>query len=171
MRVALGSASEDKKKILSEALANFDTNIQIKCVNVSSEIVDQPLDKQTTIRGAINRAKNALRQEQEADFSVGLEGGIEEIKNHGFFLICVAALYNKEGKIYLGIGSQLEIPRRVANKVREGESFGVVIREYEKKHVGDKGVKVVTQTLISRKEPFSEAIKNAYLCYRNVRHY
>lgn len=171
MKVALGSANEDKIKILQETLGEFDPHLKIKGVKVSSEIGEQPLSEEKTIRGAIKRAVKALEIESEADFSVGLEGGLQKIEGGGYFLICAAAICDKNGQIFLGLGSKLQLPRKVSEEIKKGGFFGIVIRDYEKGHKEDRNLKSVTQFLIKRREPFSEAMRNAYFCYKNKKHY
>ncbi|MCQ6508018.1 DUF84 family protein, partial [Vibrio parahaemolyticus] len=46
-------------------------------IRVPSEVADQPMTKEETHRGALNRFKNAKLEMQTAEFYVGLESGIE----------------------------------------------------------------------------------------------
>ncbi len=50
---------------------------EIKGVSVSSGVSDQPRNDEETFNGTLNRANNASQVEPDADFWVGLEGGIE----------------------------------------------------------------------------------------------
>ena len=56
-----------------------DANIQLESVDVSSGVSDQPTSDEETRRGARTRAMNASQAEPDADFWVGMEGGIEVI--------------------------------------------------------------------------------------------
>jgi len=46
-------------------------------LQVPSFVSDQPMSDEETLEGAINRAENAKLARKDADFWVGIEGGIE----------------------------------------------------------------------------------------------
>jgi inosine/xanthosine triphosphatase len=80
MKVAVGS--ENPIKIEAVRLA-FNTvwpskKCEILGVKVSSGVADQPMTNKESVKGATNRAKSAIKA-LNADFGVGLEGGIEKI--------------------------------------------------------------------------------------------
>lgn len=107
----------------------------------------------------------------DCEFAVGLEGGLEELADKGYSLVCVAALSDKEEHIALGVGGKLQLPKEVSERVKKGEQFGEVIREYESKHQNDSDVLPLVDALISRKAAFEQAIQNAYLSYINKKHF
>jgi len=85
MKIILGSTSEQKIKIIKDLISDA----EIVPVSVESGITDQPLDEETTIRGSINRAQNAIIAHNDVfDFSIGLEGGLSFI-NGIYNLVCV----------------------------------------------------------------------------------
>lgn len=47
-------------------------------VSVASGVPDQPMNDETTLRGATTRAENASKEIPDADFWVGMEGGLEK---------------------------------------------------------------------------------------------
>lgn len=166
MKIALGSTSNAKINILKETLAPMiKDKLIIKSVDVDSGITDQPLDEKTTTQGAINRAKRAIEKSNNINFSVGLEGGLHEINNKGYFLVCVAAIVDLEGNTFIGVGSKLQLPRDVSDQIKKGDQFGEVIREYEITHKQNKKMRQLVQELITRKSAFEQAITNAYLSY------
>jgi len=167
MQVALGSTNNDKVNILREALSDFEKEVEIIKVAVQPNISEQPLSEEETIKGAINRAKSALIAKPEVDFAVGLEGGLTKIENKGYFLVCVAAICNRNNNIHLGISSKLQLPEEVSDQIDKGGFFGTVIRDYAQKPQNSKNLAVLLKILISRKQPFIEAIRNAYLVYKS----
>jgi inosine/xanthosine triphosphatase len=172
MKIALGSTSEAKKEILKDALKNLVTeNIEVVGFDVESGITDQPLSEAVTIEGAMNRAKNAMGKASDVDFAVGLEGGLEDVAGKGYFLTCGTAIYDPEGHLSIGLGGKLQLPKEVSDRVKKGEQFGEVIREYEDKHKNDENVLPLVNALISRKDSFEQAIQNAYLSYKNKKHF
>lgn len=76
IKVALASKSPVKQAVCA-AIFNQLTNVEIILVPVSSDVPEQPFDKQST-DGALNRAENAMRACPDADMVVAIENGIFE---------------------------------------------------------------------------------------------
>ena len=171
MVIALGSTSEDKKRILFETFRKeFKIKPKIIGVEVDSGITDQPLDEKTTIKGATNRAKEAMKKVSQCDFSIGLEGGLSLIDNR-YFLVCAAVILDRENKRYIGVSSKLCLPRLVSDKIKRGGQFGLAIRDFEKENYKDKNILLIIKKLIKRNVAFKEAIVNSYQVYRNKKYY
>jgi len=170
MKIALGSTSEDKKKILTDVLFRFNIKPVIIGVDVDSMIADQPFGEETIIKGAINRAKGAFSRVQDCDFSIGLEGGLSLIEDN-YFLVCVAVIIDNVGKKYIGLSSKLSLPRIVSERIKKGEQFGQVIREFEKNNRNSENILSVVSNLIKRDVAFKEAITNSYQIFINKIYY
>jgi inosine/xanthosine triphosphatase len=56
-----------------------DQKFEFLGVSVPSGVPDQPLSNEETLRGAINRVNNAQTEITDANYYVGLEGGLEKI--------------------------------------------------------------------------------------------
>lgn len=162
MKIVLGSTSEDKKKILADVLSEFGMSPDIVGMEIAPKITDQPLDEATTIRGAFNRAKGALSKVQDCDFSIGLEGGLSLVEDN-YFLVCATVIIDKEGGKYIGISSKLSLSKEVSEKVKQGEQFGIAIRQFANKHKDHSYTYKIAKLLISREQSFREAITNALL--------
>ena len=174
LNLALGSTSLDKKRILKEALSLFSLTAEIRTVDVSPGINEQPLNEKTTIKGAENRAiaaMNAFHKGKKIDFAVGLEGGLCWINNKGYFLICAAVICDKDKITYLGLSSKLQLPKEVSDEIKKGKSFGKAIRDFHQKNKNNSSLIKIVNLLISRKEAFREAITNAFLIYANKIYY
>src|SRR5207247_1757153 len=87
---------------------------------VPSGVDNQPKSLEETVRGAINRAKGAIK---DADYSFGLESGLIEVPytKTGMMDLCVCAIYDGKN-IHLGLSSAFELPKNVYSFVG---SFGV----------------------------------------------
>lgn len=170
LNIALGSTSDDKKSILKNALEGLKIDSDIKGHEVESGITDQPLDEETTILGAKNRALAALEFESEAEIGIGLEGGLVEIENKGYFMVCASVVIDKDGHDYLGLSGKLQLPKEASQKIKRGEQFGQAIREFAQKHDKDPLINELTERLVTRKEAFTEAIRNSILSYFNKEH-
>ncbi|NME71570.1 inosine/xanthosine triphosphatase [Flammeovirga aprica] len=92
--------------------------------DVPSGVSDQPMTTQETWEGALNRANNAKESEPEADFWVGMEGGIdkdEEGKMFAFAWMCVLDNNGNMGKGQTGV---FYLPPKVQQLVEEGVELG-----------------------------------------------
>jgi non-canonical (house-cleaning) NTP pyrophosphatase len=160
-KIALGSTSQDKRRILAECLKAIGENEYIITPHeASSGIAEQPLDEETTITGAMNRAHRAQKIEPIRDYGVGLEAGLVEIENLGYSLVCVCALVERNGAVYLGISDKTPLSKEVSETVKAGDSFGKSIRKY--RETCDDEEKELTDRLISREQEFSDAIERAF---------
>lgn len=166
-KILLGTTSQSKLEIVKSVLQ---TNYEIVPVNVESGVVDQPLNEDTAIKGAVNRAKNAVGFSQEYEFSIGLEGGLEKI-NDLYYLVCVVALVDQRGNVYIGISDKLPLPKEVSKRIGKGEQFGAVIREFMK-NIQSNSLNNSTpliehiQELIDRKKSFSMALNTALFAFK-----
>ena len=74
-------ASENPAKILAVKQAfeaAFQIPVHTQGIAVSSGVSEQPLSDEETFQGALNRARNARQALPDANFWVGIEGGIED---------------------------------------------------------------------------------------------
>jgi len=165
MKFVLGSTSESKREILESFLKEKFKTFKLDYVDVSSDIVDQPLNKETTQKGAVNRAQNALAQKPDADFGIGLEGGLENVGGI-YHLICIAAIANRDEETFIGESEPLALPEEVSDRVKNGGEFGVEIRRFfeENKKTLDNYQRDVVEELIGRRKGFREALGR--ICYR-----
>lgn len=166
-KVLLGTTSQSKLDIVRSTLQS---DYEIIPVDVESGIPGQPLDENITIEGAINRAKNATNSSQEYIFSIGLEGGLEKI-NDLYYLLCVVALVDRNGSVYIGISNKLPLPREVSECIGNGEQFGVAIREFMK-NIQNNSLNNSTQLiehvqeLVDRKKSFLIALNTALFAFK-----
>ncbi|HEY4483581.1 MAG TPA: DUF84 family protein [Candidatus Paceibacterota bacterium] len=167
MKILLGTTSDSKINIVKTFFQDKG-GVEIISCDVSSGITDQPLDLEITIRGATNRAKNALSLNNHNDdiglIALGLEGGLVLEKDRVYALVCVAVLLKPSGETYIGTSSPISLPEEVSNRIAKGEQFGEVIREFEgnlanetDQHFRDK-----INELIGRKGSFLEAVKSVF---------
>jgi len=160
MKIILGSKNPDKIKIVKNALTELHLEVSVEGVNAGSGIDNQPLDRETTKEGAINRARNAKKASSDAHFWIGLEGGLHDY-GEGYHLVTFACLIDQDGNECIDEGEEIHLPEEVSEKVKNGEWFGDAIREYAKDHEID-------ENLITRLSPFTQAVQNAYVEYLKV---
>jgi len=174
MVIALGSTSEDKKRILLGVLSKLGVDAKVLCVEVDPRVPDQPLDEGTTILGARNRSRFAKEKMKEGcAIGMGLEGGLTRLEGdeRNLYLVCVAVITDSAMKDYIGVSSKLCLPRAVSEQVQGGRPFGHVIRDFANSRGGDFGLAPIISSLVRRETAFAEAINNCWLVYNNRRSY
>ena len=86
--IVVGSANKAKIQSVQFAaerlFADMGKTVQVRGMAVHSQVAAQPMTDQETMEGAVHRAKHALREDPEASFAVGLEGGVQKIGNAWF---------------------------------------------------------------------------------------
>jgi len=73
---AVGSKNPTKIRPVRSIFKKHFKNVQILGVSVPSEVKEQPTSDDEMYQGALTRATNALAAIKNADYGVGIEGGI-----------------------------------------------------------------------------------------------
>ncbi len=138
-------------------------------VTVPSGVGDQPQSDAETFLGARNRAENASKEQPDADFFVGIEGGIEEKNSEmeSFAWVVVKAKGNGLGK---GRTGTFFLPPRVAELIKAGKELGeaddiVFQRTNSKQENGAIGI--LTGNVIDRTTYYTDAVVIALIPFKN----
>ncbi|MEM7111653.1 MAG: inosine/xanthosine triphosphatase [Chloroflexota bacterium] len=130
---------------------------------VPSHVSEMPMSDEECVRGAANRAR-AARELVQADFGVGLEGGVEST-DHGLLLVGWVVIVSASGEQNLGGCPRLRLPEHIAQRVLAGEELGPVMDDI----VGQRDVKkkggavgTLTDGIIMRQEAFRTAVAYAF---------
>jgi len=117
MKVNVGSKNPQKLAAVEEAFAEFPKfkDAQISSLDVSSEVSNQPKSLEETVRGAMNRARNAY---QDCDYAVGLESGLFEVPHtkSGYMDTTMCAIYDGKN-FHIGASSAFEYPKSMIDLV------------------------------------------------------
>lgn len=140
--------------------AAFDGAFLVEGLNVSSEIPDQPMGDTQTLLGATNRAKNAKLVFPEADFWVGIEGGITAHNDdmEAYAWVVVLDKNDKSGKAKT---ATFFLPKQIAKLVARGMELGDAmdkVFEEENSKQGSGAVGLLTNGVLGRKEYYQQAI-------------
>lgn len=143
-------------------------HFEISGVSVSSGVNDQPLSDQETFQGAWNRAENASK-ETEADFWVGIEGGVEQ-KDAEMQSFAWVVVRSKDGRLGKARTAAFFLPSKVADLIKQGKELGeaddiVFGRENSKQINGAVGI--LTQDVITRESYYTDAIMLALIYFKN----
>lgn len=141
----------------------------VQGVSVESGVSDQPMSDQETFQGALNRATNAKKAVADADFYVGLEGGIEA-KGDDMEAFAWMIVISKEDKVGKGRTGVFFLPPQVAALIHEGKELGeaddIVFKKQNSKQANG-AVGILTNDVITRTAYYSGAMVLALIPFRN----
>ncbi len=125
MQIIVASQNPVKIDAVRQAFAALYPRIDrvVKGIAVPSGVADQPMTEEETRQGALNRATNAREKSPEADFWVGVEGGIED-RTAGMLAFAWIVVLSSEQQ-GLGRTASFFLPPAVADLVRQGIELGV----------------------------------------------
>jgi inosine/xanthosine triphosphatase len=157
MKIIIGSNNPAKIEAVKKAFQGSNDFYPVKSPSGVSEM---PFTDEETIKGAINRAENALTI-GEGDIGIGLEGGVQET-SYGLLLCNWGVIASKEYPSIIAGGARILLPEEIANRLRNGEELGPVMDDYTKKQSIRKkegAVGVFTNGKINRVEMFTHLTK------------
>ena len=150
---------------------------EVESLTVSSGAPAQPMSDQETLQGAIQRAKNAAAMLPEADYWVGIEGGVEDESDDmstdisaamAAFAWVVVRSRDRVGKARTGT---FFLPAPVADLVRQGKELGdaddIVFRKSNSKQKNG-AIGLLTGNVIDRTGLYEHAVVLALVPFKNV---
>ncbi|OAA74253.1 NTPase [Cordyceps fumosorosea ARSEF 2679] len=142
--------------------------------SVASNVADQPLSDDETLRGALNRARNARTLEPAAAYWVGLEGGVhpeggdgDEVQSFAWIVVL-----GRDGEIGRARTATFFLPRETVRLMREeglelGEADNRLHGRTDSKHeTGTVGI--LTGDVVTRRSYYAEAVVLALIPFRNA---
>ena len=127
MKIAVGSANPAKVRSVESVVGTLFPGAEVAGVTTDSGVSEEPMSRDEMIEGAINRAKRS-REALDADYGVGMEGGHEIVSGRQF--VCgFIAVVDREGKIGVGSSSRMELPKKIADRMKAGERFHDIVDE------------------------------------------
>ena len=163
LKIAIGSANPTKVEAARRAAVKVWPGAEVIAVAVPSGVNEQPMSDDETIRGAVNRARNALAAVSDAQIGMGVEGGVQDTP-HGLFVGGWAAVVDREGCLGIGAGGRVLLPESIARRIRSGEELGPVMDDFSGrrnvKH-GEGAIGIFTAGLIERTTALETALTYA----------
>lgn len=136
--------------------------------SVPSNVSDQPMTNEETLKGAVNRAKNLKLSYPDGDFYVGIEGGIEEIGDEMEAFAWV--VINGNGMTGKAQTSTFQLPPKIVDLIRQGVELGhaddMVFKRKNSKQ-GNGAVGILTHDAIDRIEYYRHAVILALIPFVN----
>ena len=164
-------ASKNPVKIQAAQDA-FERMLNMPClaegISVPSGVPDQPHGDEETFQGALNRATGAKKAQPEADYWVGIEGGITFTRGEMETFAWMVVL-GKEGEGHARTAGFF-LPPKVAALVQQGYELGdaddiVFGASNSKQKTGALGL--LTKDLLTRHELYMPAIMMAIIPFMN----
>jgi inosine/xanthosine triphosphatase len=132
----------------------------VEGLNVGSGVSDQPFGDVETFEGAMNRAKNAKAVFPEADYWVGIEGGVDLDAGEMQAFAWVVVL-DKSEKIGKSKTSSFFLPKAIVDLVESGLELGEAddkVFDRTNSKQGNGAVGILTNGAVDRKEYYQQAV-------------
>ncbi|QDH78280.1 non-canonical purine NTP phosphatase [Echinicola soli] len=132
----------------------------VEGLNINSEVRDQPFGDKETSLGAYNRAKNAKNTFPEADYWVGIEGGVEEL-NDEMAAYAWITIMDRNGKVGKSKTATFILPGAISKLISSGMELGEAddkVFDRENSKQGNGAVGMLTNGTIDRTEYYEQAV-------------
>lgn len=165
MKIVVGSNNPSKLQAVQLAFAAFfpDKKLEVAGLSTESGVANQPLDQATTLTGAKNRAVRALEASPDAEYGIGIEGGMQQI-NDTWFSGNFAVVATRSGKVGYGLGPQITVSDTVMERINSGEDLATAMHAiYNITGVGKKGghLGFITNGSVTRESASRDAVLTA----------
>src|SRR5690349_18157435 len=161
--IAVGSKNPVKLAAARAVVTRLAPKVVVAAVAVPSGVPDQPFGDEETIRGALARAR-AARERLDADFGVGLEGGVVEESDGSMRTCAWAAVVSRSGRHGVGGSLAMPLPDSVAQMIRGGMELGHAMDKLTSatntKH-GAGAVGILTAGLVDRQAAYEVLVAYA----------
>jgi inosine/xanthosine triphosphatase len=172
MKVIVASTNPVKIHTTEIGCAKMFPGMSFKVVGVPvpSGVSHQPMSEEETLQGALNRVNNISQSDPDADYWVGIEGGLEE-KRGEFEVFAWVVVKGKDGKIGKGRTGSFFLPEKVAVLIKQGKELGVADdivfgRSNSKQTNGSVGI--LTGDVLTRTTYYEHAMVLALIPFKNA---
>ena len=162
MYIVMGSTSPVKVNATKQAFGTYFDDVEVKGLPLVSGVKAFPTSDEETLRGALNRAREARSLEPEADFAVGIEGGLSRFDR--YVLVKQVALVIKDDVIGMGVSAGYAAPERLLRQLdmASDESRNIIDSYLGRKEILSKEgvIGVLTNEALDR----TKVTKDAVIC-------
>lgn len=160
--IAVGTTNPVKVGATRDAFVRHWRGATVIPVDVPTGVSEMPMSDQECLDGARNRAV-AAREKTDADFGVGLEGGVNQ-EASGLMLLGWVVIVSRDGTQSVACTAKIPLPESLAARIVAGEELGPVMDDVLKttgtaKKGGASGA--LTAGLVPRKDKFEMAVAYA----------
>ncbi len=172
IKILVGSKNPIKIESTRLTFEKFFGECEVTGINVSSNVPDQPINKDT-FDGAKNRSLELIKYNKannlQADYFVGIEGGIMELYDiwFSFGCMCIMDINQNTG---FGTSPLFQLPDFVIKRLLSGEELGNVIDSLfdetnTKQNLGAIGY--LTNGIMNRTELYTSGLITALIPFVN----
>lgn len=171
MRIIVASKNPVKIAAVRNGFATmfYGEQFEIEGISVPSGVPDQPMSGSEALLGATNRANNAANAVPDADYFVGLEGGVED-KNGEMRSFAWIVVRNRDGKTGKGKTGEFVLPPKVRELILGGMELGnaddVVFGKSNSKQTNG-AIGILTHDVIDRAALYTPAVIFALIPFVN----
>ena len=168
MKIVVASKNPVKVNATDLGFRTYFDVIEVRGVSVESGVSDQPKSDEETLKGALNRVENARKAFSDADFWVGIEGGLTVRNNDIEAFAWIVILSGEEtGKSRT---TTFQLPGKVAELIAKGYELGeandiLFQQENSKQKTGAVGL--LTGNKINRTVLYKQAVELALVPFLN----
>jgi inosine/xanthosine triphosphatase len=160
--IAVGSLNPVKINAVRGSFTRAWPDATVTGVAVETGVSAMPMSDEECLRGARNRA-NLARSQGDAEFGVGLEGGVNE-EPSGLMLLGWVVIIHRDGRESVACTTKIPLPKILSERVLAGEELGPVMDDVlnatgTAKKGGASGA--LTAGLVMRKDKFEMAVAYA----------
>lgn len=174
-RVVVASVNPVKIETARQAFTRMfaDQTFEVSGVTVPSGVGNQPMTSEETRTGARNRAANARAAVPDADFWVGIEGGVyeDEIGLRAIGWMCVHSADGRRGEAH---SSSFQLPPAVTALLRQGMEMGtaddIVFGRTNSKQANG-AVGLLTGDVMTRTSYYVDAVILALIPFKSPEHF
>jgi inosine/xanthosine triphosphatase len=146
-----------------------DEKFTISGVSAASGVPDQPMGEEETLEGAENRADNVSKMSKDADYWIGIEGGLKETAR-GMEAFAWIVVKSKKGTVGRGRTGSFFIPEKVVKLVHEGKELGVaddIVFGLKNSKQSNGAVGILTNNILTRTTSYESAVILAFIPFKN----
>jgi inosine/xanthosine triphosphatase len=174
LRIVVGSTNPVKQQAAYEGFAAMfsDVVLDIVGMDAASGVNAQPFGDAETLQGALNRAKAVLQADEDADYGVGIEGGVGPLDGQTSPLMVFAwvVIVDRSGKIGKARSGAFQLPNEIARLVHQGLELGdaddqVFGQQNSKQRNGSVGL--LTGDALTRTGFYAPAVLMALIPFKN----
>jgi len=146
-----------------------ETEFIVEGVSVESGVSDQPIGRDETLQGAYNRLNGIIEIVPDADYWVGVEGGIE-VHNKEMEVSAWIVIQDKSGRQGKGQTGTFVLPPAIAEHINDGKELGtatdIVFGQTNSKQAGG-SIGELTGGLIDRTAHYDVGVIFALIPFKN----
>lgn len=141
----------------------------VQGVSAPSGVPDQPIGEEEILLGATNRVENVSKLSLQADYWVGIEGGLEVV-DEDMLAFAWIVIKSKEGKYGKGRSPGFLLPKKVIELIKQGKELGeaddIVFGHTNSKQASG-AVGILTGDVLTRTTLYEPAIILALIPFKN----